>query len=111
MTSAKNGLSRRASLAWLFALLVLVASTERRLAECDFDSSTHVRWENNEKPDGDEVRVRLMFVDDVALPFVLVSSEVRVDDAVVRTEGRRQVFFGSRSDSRAPPRSHPVPSA
>jgi hypothetical protein len=104
-------LSHRASLAWLFVLLVLVASTERRLAECDFDSSTHARWENNEKPDGDEIRVRLMFADDVAVPFVLVSHEVRLNDAVVRAEGPRQLFFGRRADPRAPPRSHPVHNA
>ena len=53
-------------LAILFCGLLLLTFAERRLAELDFDSTGVVRIENNEKPDGDEIFNRLIFVDDTA---------------------------------------------
>src|SRR5437870_6058059 len=56
----------RVHLAVLLGGLVLLTFAERRLAELDFDSTGVVRIENNEKPDGDEIFNRLIFVDDTA---------------------------------------------
>jgi len=52
----------------LFIVLVLLTFSERRLAELDFDSTGIVRIENNDKPDGDEIFNRLVFVDDMVPP-------------------------------------------
>ena len=52
----------------LFCGLLLLTSAERRLAELEFDASGVVRFENNEKPDGDEIFNRLIFVDDTTEP-------------------------------------------
>jgi hypothetical protein len=45
---------------------VLLTFAERRLAYLDFNSDGGVRIENNEKPEGDEIINRLIFVDDAA---------------------------------------------
>ena len=52
----------------LFCGLLLLTFAERRLAELEFDASGVVRFENNEKPDGDEIFNRLIFVDDTTEP-------------------------------------------
>jgi len=54
------------SLTILFCGLLLLTFTEHRLAELDFDSTGVVRIENNDKPDGDEIFNRLIFIDDTA---------------------------------------------
>jgi hypothetical protein len=59
---------RRKVLALLFCGLVLLTFAQRRLAELDFDSTSIVRIENNDKPDGDEIFNRLIFVADAAEP-------------------------------------------
>ena len=50
----------------LFCGLLLLTFAEHRLAELDFDSTGVVRIENNDKPDGDEIFNRLIFIDDTA---------------------------------------------
>ena len=60
---------RRLHLAVLLCGLVLLTFTERRLAELDFDPTGVVRFENNDKPDGDEIINRLVFVDDATEPI------------------------------------------
>src|SRR5438093_11935921 len=66
-----SGLGRRsARIAVLLCALVLLASAERRLAYLDFDTSSDVRIENNEKPDGDEIINRLVFVGDATEPIL-----------------------------------------
>lgn len=69
-STAMSTRSRRQQMpfAILFIVLVLLMFTQRRLAELDFDSTGVVRIENNEKPDGDEIFNRLVFVDDTAAP-------------------------------------------
>jgi hypothetical protein len=57
---------QRTPLTILFCGLLLLTFAEHRLAELDFDSSGVARIENNEKPDGDEIFNRLIFVDDTA---------------------------------------------
>ena len=60
----------QAPLTVLFCGLVLLTSAERRLAELDFNSPGVVRIENNEKPDGDEIINRLVFVGDATEPIL-----------------------------------------
>jgi len=57
---------QRTPLTILFCGLLLLTFAEHRLAELDFDSTGVARIENNEKPDGDEIFNRLIFVDDTA---------------------------------------------
>ena len=64
----------------LFFVLLLITSAERRLSELDFDRSGVERIENNEKPDGDEIANRLVFVDNPAPPR---APEIRDDDRTV----------------------------
>ena len=59
---------RRVPFAILFLVLVLLTFAQRRLAELDFDSTGVVRIENNDKLDGDEIFIRLVFVNDTAVP-------------------------------------------
>src|SRR6266404_7598504 len=99
--SQLNGMedSRRRSCLRVFLLcaLVFLAFAERRLAELDFDSTGVVRIENNDKPDGDEIINRLVFVDDAKEPVVStvgarffrchlaeVSRELDIQPSVVR---------------------------
>ena len=58
----------QAPLTVLFCGLVLLTFSQRRLAELDFDSTGIVRIENDEKPEGDEIFNRLVFIDDTAAP-------------------------------------------
>ena len=55
-------------LAGLLCVLMLLMSAERRLADLDFDSDGAVRIENNDKPDGEEIITKLIFVDDASEP-------------------------------------------
>jgi hypothetical protein len=48
--------------------LLFLAAAERRLAELDFGNSGTLRFENNEKLDGDEIFNRLVYVDDTTEP-------------------------------------------
>ena len=59
---------QRTPLRILFCGLLFLTFAEHRLAELDFDSTGVARIENNEKPDGDEIFNRLVFVDDTAAP-------------------------------------------
>src|SRR2546425_1073081 len=54
----------------LFLALLLATAAERRLAELQFDWSRAERIENDEKPDGDEIVNRLVFVDGRVFPTV-----------------------------------------
>src|SRR5947209_19616778 len=69
-SNAMEASTRRQQLPFtiLFCGLLLLTFAERRLAELEFDASGVVRFENNEKPDGDEIFNRLIFVDDTAAP-------------------------------------------
>ena len=69
-SNAMEASTRRQQLPFtiLFCGLLLLTFAERRLAELEFDASGVVRFENNEKPDGDEIFNRLIFVDDTTEP-------------------------------------------
>ena len=94
---------QRVHLAVLLCTLVLLASAERRLAYLDFNSATDVRIENNDKPDGDEVINRLIFVDDAAEPIAPTVGEA-CDAAPIAVEScTRSLITVRLSESRAPP--------
>ncbi len=85
------------------ALLVLLASAERRLAYLDFDADTTVQLENHDKPDGDEIINRLVFVDDAKEPIAPTAGEVCQAAVTPVDSFARPLFVAELSESRAPP--------
>jgi hypothetical protein len=99
----------RVHLAALLCGLVLLTFAERRLAELDFNSTAVVLIENNEKPDGDEILNRLIFVDDAAEPIASTVGDV-CHAAVIPVEScPRSLITVQLSESRAPPLALPSP--
>jgi hypothetical protein len=94
---------QQAHLVILLCALVLLASAERRLAYLDFNTASGVRIENNDKPDGDEIIKRLVFVDDAIEPIApRVSDACR--PAVISFESSACSLTTVRlSETRAPP--------
>jgi hypothetical protein len=98
---------RETPLTVLFCGLLLLTFAERRLAELDFDSTGVVRIENNDKPDGDEIFNRLIFVDDTAEPRTPALDDAS-HAALVSLESCPLALVNVRlSESRAPPYSPP----
>ena len=93
----------------LLCALVLLTFAERRLAYLDFNSGGGVRIENNERPDGDEIIDRLIFVDDAA-EFIVPPVGDACHAAPIPAEScPRSLITVRLSESRAPPlllRSH-----
>ena len=100
----KDHLRRRllAPLAVLLCGLVLLSSAERRVAYLDFQSDGKVRLENNDRPDGDEIIQRLVFVDDATQPIVPIVGGCEVALILVDSSPRSLVVVRL-SDTRAPP--------
>ena len=91
----------------LFCGLLLLTFAEHRLAELDFDSTGLARIENNEKPDGDEIFNRLIFVDDTAEAKAPVAVDA-CHAALISLESCSLAFATVRlSEPRAPPHSLP----
>src|SRR3989449_9246271 len=89
----------------LFIVLVLLMFTQRRLAELDFDSTGVVRIENNDKPDGDEIFNRLIFIDDTAEAKAPTAGDA-CHTALISLESCFLDFATVRlSEPRAPPHS------
>jgi hypothetical protein len=87
----------------LLCVLVLLTFAERRLAYLDFHSDGGVRIENNEKPDGDEIINRLIFVDDAA-EFIVPAVGDACHAASIPVEScTRSLITVRLSESRAPP--------
>lgn len=108
-STAVDTLSRRQQrqFAILFIALVLLTFSQRRLAELDFDSTRVLRIENNEKPDGDEIFNRLIFVDDTAEPRAAAVGDA-CHAALISLESCPLALVIVRlSESRAPPHSLP----
>ena len=83
--------------------LVLLASTERRLADLDFNAGGGVRIENNDKPDGDEIINRLVFVDNSTEPIAPKAGDLG-QAVLIPAESRIASLATTRlSESRAPP--------
>jgi len=92
-------------LAVFLGVLVLLATAERRIAYLDFDSAGDVRIENNEKPDGDEIINRLVFVDDAPEPIAPAAEEA-CHAALIPLDSHLPALTTVRlSESRAPPYS------
>ena len=90
-------------LAVLLCVLVLLTFAERRLAELDFDSTGVVRIENNEKPDGDEIINRLIFVDKATEPRAPVVGDASHAALIPIESCPRSLITVRLSESRAPP--------
>jgi len=89
--------------------LVLLASAERRLAYLDFQTTGDLRIENNDKPDGDEIINRLIFVDDSTEPIAPTAGDVcRTTLIPVESYGPSLIIVRL-SESRAPPLTLPSP--
>ena len=99
---------QRTPLTILFCGLLLLTFAEHRLAELDFDSTGVARIENNEKPDGDEIFNRLIFVDDTAEAKAPPAGDA--SHAVLISLESCSLAFGTvrLSEPRAPP--HTLPS-
>ena len=103
MEDTSRGRRQRIRLAILLCALVLLTSAERRLAYLDFNSAGGVRIENNEKPDGDEIINRLIFVDDAA-EFIVPAVGEACHAAPIPVEScTRSLITVRLSESRAPP--------
>jgi len=98
----------RIALGLLLCGLVLLSSAERRLAYQDFSSDRSTRVENNDKPDGDEIIKRLVFVDDAAEPIVPSVSEGHAPAVVPLESCAHSLTTVRLSDSRAPPFAVPA---
>ena len=93
----------RVHLAVLLCGLVLVTFAERRLAELDFDCTGVLRIENNDKPDGDEIINRLVFVDDTTEPLAPKVGDACHAALFPIESGPRSLITIRLSESRAPP--------
>jgi len=97
----------QAPLTVLFCGLVLLTFSQRRLAELDFDSTGIVRIENDEKPEGDEIFNRLVFIDDTAAPRAPQAGEA-CHAGLISLEACSLALVTLRlSEPRAPPYSIP----
>jgi hypothetical protein len=107
MEASSRRRRQRMRLTVLFCALVLLTFAERRLAEMDFDSTGVVRIENNEKPDGDEIVNRLVFVDNATEPRAPAVAEACYA-ALISLESCPLALITVRLlGCRAPPRSSP----
>jgi hypothetical protein len=82
---------------------VLLTFAERRLAYLDFNSDGRVRIENNEKPEGDEIINRLIFVDDAAECIVPAVGDACHAAPIPVESCTRSLITVRLSESRAPP--------
>lgn len=90
-------------LAVLLCALVLLTFAEHRLAYLDFNSAGGVRIENNERPDGDEIIDRLVFIDDAA-EFIVPAVGDACHAVPIPVEScARSLITVRLSESRAPP--------
>jgi len=100
---ASSRRSQRVPFAVVLCALVLLTFAERRLAYLDFNSDRGVRIENNDKPEGDEIINRLIFVDDAA-GFIVPTVGDACHAAPIRVEScTRSLITVRLSESRAPP--------
>src|SRR3989475_12877154 len=98
---------QRTPLTILFCGLLFLTFAEHRLAELDFNSPGVVRIENNEKPDGDEIFNRLIFVDDTAEPRALAVRDTCHAAPILLEACPRALITVRLSEPRAPPHSLP----
>ena len=87
----------------MLCALVLLTSAERRLAYLDFNAASGERIDNSEKPDGDEIINRLVFVDDAAEPIAPTVGEACHAAPIAVESCTRSLITVRLSESRAPP--------
>jgi len=107
MEDTRRRRRQRAHLAVLLCALVLLTSAERRLAYLDFNAAGGERIENSEKPDGDEIINRLIFVEDAAEPIVPTVGEVCGAAFIPVESCTRSLITVRLTESRAPPLAVP----
>ena len=95
---------------WFFLLLMLLVAGERRLAEAHFNlRSWSVGFESADALDGDEIRVRLIALNDDTPPSLFVAGRVLVAHVVHASPPRLDRVPLGRPAPRGPPA--PAPSA
>ena len=103
MEASSRRRRQQVPLAILLSALVLLAFAERRLAYLDFNSAGDVRIENNDKPDGDEIINRLVFVDDATEPVAPTVGDACHAALIPIESCPRSLITVRLSESRAPP--------
>ncbi len=103
MEDTGRGLRQRVPVAVLLCALVLLASAERRLAYLDFNSDGGVQISNNEKPDGDEILNRLVFIDDTTEAVAPKVGDACHAAVIPVDSCARSLTTVRLSESRAPP--------
>jgi len=98
---------RQVHLVWLLCGLMFLATAERRLAYLDFDAAHDVRIENNDKPDGDEIVNRLIFVDDSTEPIAPTAGDVCHATLIPVESCGPSLIIVRLSEPRAPPLALP----
>ena len=90
--------------AWFFALLICLVAGERRLAEFQFNlRSVDVGIESDDVLDGDEIRTRLIVLNDDRLPTIPDVSRAETSTAA-HARAQRLVFLApGRPAPRGPP--------
>jgi hypothetical protein len=89
---------------WLFVGLMLLVSAERRLAEAHFDlRAGGTGFESDEALDGDEIRVRLIALNDEAPPSIQPSAPVPALYGLPPTPAAPSSRALSSPGARAPP--------
>jgi len=90
--------------AWLFVALVLLVGGERRLAEAHLNARTSaVGIENDDSVDGDEIRVRLLVLNDDRPPTVFTQLDVLHPACRVDRPARPCLDLVGPAAPRAPP--------
>jgi hypothetical protein len=93
---------------WLFVLLIGLVAGERRLAEAHFNlRSAAPGLESNDALDGDEIRVRLIVLNDDKAPTIPDVSAVFVCDVVRAHAQRLDSLALGRPAPRGPPLAAP----
>jgi hypothetical protein len=89
---------------WLFVLLLLLVAVERRLAEAHFNlRSSAVGLESQDVLDGDEIRVRLVVLNDDHPPVLPAVSTTPAIDVVPVVSPRPDCIALGRPAPRGPP--------
>ena len=73
------------------------------MAYLDFESDHKVRFENNDRPDGEEIIQRLVVVDDATQPIVPNAGEASLEALASVECSARSLIVVRLSESRAPP--------
>ena len=94
---------------WFFLLLMLLVAAERRLSEAHFNLRTWtVGFESADALDGDEIRVRLIALNDDKPPSLFVAGHVIIAEVVHASPPRFDCVPLGRPAPRGPPALAPA---